>query len=243
MPSFSCFVTGTDTGVGKTLIARALLKWAGDRGLRTAALKPVAAGAYQLAGQWVNEDGLLLQGMSNSSQSYRQVNPYVLEAAIAPHIAAQQQGRELCVEELVKRCRLVLDRDDVDFIVVEGAGGWLVPLNDTETLADLVVALQLPVVLVVGLKLGCLNHALLTCQAVEALGLELVGWIGSCVDPAMSALAENVDTLTQRIPAPCLGVVDYLAEPSPEQAVAGLRLDVLSSQLTAQTDSNAGPHD
>lgn len=221
------FVTGTDTGVGKTLVAAALLKQAGERGLRTAALKPVAAGAYEVAGKLVNEDGVLLQLVSNVDQAYAEVNPIVLSAAIAPHIAAAQESRHLSVSALVERSRSVLDRDDVDFLVVEGAGGWLVPLNDSETLADLALQLQLPVLLVVGMKLGCLNHALLTSREIQRQGLVLAGWVASCIDPQMAVLRENLATLTQRLPAPCLGVVEHLADPTPENAAAALTADVL----------------
>ena len=221
------FVAGTDTGVGKTLVAAALLQLAGEKGLRTAALKPVAAGADELGGQRVNEDGLLLQNVSNSQQTYEQVNPVALTAAVAPHIAAAQEGQTLSVRELVERCRPVLARADVDVLVVEGAGGWLVPLNDDETLADLATVLQLPVVLVVGMKLGCLNHALLTCGEICQRGLTLAGWVASCIDPQMAVVAENLDTLRQRIDAPCLGVITHLANPTPANAAALLDAGVL----------------
>ena len=221
------FVAGTDTGVGKTLVAAALLHLAGERGLRTAALKPVAAGSDERGGKRVNEDGLLLQLASNSHQTYEPVNPVALAAAIAPHIAAAQEGQGLSVAQLVDRCRPVLERADVDLLVVEGAGGWLVPLNDDETLADLAAVLRLPVVLVVGMKLGCLNHALLTCGEICRRGLTLAGWVGSCIDPQMAVLEENLDTLRQRIDAPCLGVVGHLAKPTPTNAAAGLDAEVL----------------
>jgi dethiobiotin synthetase len=227
MSRSACFVTGTDTGVGKTLVAAGLLQQAAQRGLRTAALKPVAAGAQLVHGKLVNEDGVLLQRTSNSDQSYDEVNPVTLAAAIAPHIAAQQESSALSVEQLLRPCRTVMEREDVDFLVVEGAGGWLVPLNDQETLADLASALELPVVLVVGMKLGCLNHALLTCQAIDAAGLELAGWVASCIDPQMLALQENLDSLGERISAPCLGVIDYLTDPTPENAARRLRAQSL----------------
>ena len=222
-----CFVTGTDTGVGKTLVAAALLHRAGERGLRTAALKPVAAGARLLQGLLVNDDALLLQRMSNSYQLYEEVNPVTLSAATVPHIAARQESQPVSVAGLVHHCRVVLDRDDVNFVVVEGADGWLVPLNDEETLADLAVALQLPVVLVVGMKPGCLNHALLTCQAVRARNLPLAGWVASCIDPQMVALAEHLAALDERIDVPCLGVVDHLEDPTPENVARALQIDRL----------------
>tara|TARA_Y100001934_G_scaffold221147_1_gene263493 strand:- start:3038 stop:3760 length:723 start_codon:yes stop_codon:yes gene_type:complete len=222
-----CFVTGTDTGVGKTLVAGALLLRVARAGLRTGALKPVAAGAFRQGDQWVNEDGLELVRLSSADQSYEEVNPVVLEAAIAPHIAAAQQDRPLLLDELVGAARRVTERDDVDFVVVEGAGGWLVPLNHHETLADLAATLGLPVVLVVGMKLGCLSHAMLTVHAINTAGVRLGGWVASCIDPNMDVLQENLATLRECMPGPCLGVVEHLAEPTAEAAASFIDVGAL----------------
>lgn len=214
------FVTGTDTGVGKTVITAALLHAARASGLRAVGLKPVAAGGFRREGQWVNEDALLLQGAAGIALAYDDVNPAMLPEAIAPHIAAARAGRELAVAPLAFAVRKVAEEHRPDVVFVEGAGGWLCPLNDRETLADLAVELRAAVVLVVGLRLGCLNHALLTAAAIRASGLRLAGWVGNTIDPDMPVLAENVATLTARLPAPRLGTVPWLADPPAVTTVA-----------------------
>jgi dethiobiotin synthetase len=208
------FITGTDTNVGKTLIAAGLLVAAKNKGLTTAALKPVAAGCEKTDEGLRNSDALLLQSVITQPLEYDQMNPYALEAAIAPHIAAQQEKRSLSVDRLSGFCRGVLS--SADFTLLEGAGGWRVPLNARETLADLAKNLQLPVIIVVGVRLGCINHALLTFEAIVRDGLPVAGWVANCVDPDMPVLQENIDSLRTRLPIPCLGVVPFLAEQSPE---------------------------
>lgn len=212
------FITGTDTNVGKTLVAAGLLVAAKQKGLTTAALKPVAAGCEKTDEGLRNSDALLLQSVMTQTLHYDQINPCALEAAIAPHIAAQQEKRSLSVDRLSGFCRGVLS--SANFVAVEGAGGWRVPLNARETLADLAKNLELPVIIVVGVRLGCINHALLTFEAVVRDGLAVAGWVANCIDADMPVLQENIDSLKARLPVPCLGVVPFLAEPSPEQ-VAG----------------------
>src|SRR5690606_27505056 len=187
------FITGTDTGVGKTLITAGLLLAAKSRGLSTAALKPVAAGCEVTEAGLRNEDALLLQSVITQDLAYEQINPIALQPAIAPHIAAQQAKRILSVDRLSGFCRGVLNSADVT--LVEGAGGWRVPLNPAETLADLARVLQLPVILVVGIRLGCINHALLTVEAIARDGLQLVGWVANLIDPEMSNQQENIARL------------------------------------------------
>jgi len=207
------FITGTDTNVGKTLIAAGLLVAAKNRGLTTAALKPVAAGCEKTSEGLRNSDALLLQSVITQPLVYDQINPYALEAAIAPHIAAQQEKRSLSVDRLSGFCRGVLA--SADFTLLEGAGGWRVPINARETLADLAKNLQLPVIMVVGIRLGCINHALLTFEAIVRDGVPVAGWVANCVDAHMPALQENIDSLRARLPVPCLGVVPFLADQSP----------------------------
>lgn len=209
------FVTGTDTNVGKTLIAAGLLIAAKKKGLTTAALKPVAAGCEKTAVGLRNDDALLLQSVVTQQLDYDQINPYALEAAIAPHIAAQQEKRSLSVDRLSGFCRGVLS--SANFTLMEGAGGWRVPINARETLADLAKNLQLPVILVVGVRLGCINHALLTFEAIVRDGLPVAGWIANCIDAEMPALQENIESLRARLAAPCLGVVPFLTEHSPDK--------------------------
>ena len=224
------FVTGTDTGVGKTLISAALLIAAKNRGLSTAALKPVAAGCEVTAAGLRNDDALLLQSVITENLTYEQINPVALEPAIAPHIAAQQAKRVLSVDRLAGFCRGVLNT--ADFTLVEGAGGWRVPLNPSETLADLPRVLNLPIILVVGVRLGCISHALLTVEAIARDGLQLVGWVANLIDPEMSNQQENIASLAQRIAAPCLAVVPWQeGVASPTVASEAMNGDVVAEFL------------
>ncbi len=208
------FVTGTDTEIGKTAIACALLEAANRLGLTTAAVKPVAAGCDH---QGYNEDALALQQAMSMNLPYEQVNPVALQAAIAPHIAAVQEGRSLQVSRLAGLCRGVMSAG-ADLVLIEGAGGWRVPLGPRETLADLAGQLQVNVVLVVGMRLGCINHALLTAEAIAGDGLRLAGWVANQPAERMRNHAENLDTLRRKLPAPLLGEVGHLTPFSAEAA-------------------------
>ena len=203
------FITGTDTDVGKTFVSLSLLSTAKELSLSTAALKPVAAGCVQTPDGLRNSDALALQQVITSPLKYDEVNPVALEPAIAPHIAAAQEEYTLRVSSLAAACLPVLE-GSADFVLMEGAGGWRVPLNEHETLADLAVYLDLPVVLVVGLRLGCINHARLTAEAIENDGLYLAGWVANQVDNNMPAVEQNVDALTRCLKAPCLGHIPFL---------------------------------
>jgi dethiobiotin synthetase len=217
------FVTGTDTGVGKTAISCALLAAARQAGLRTAAIKPIAAGC-DAAGH--NEDALELMQWMTEPLEYEQVNPVALSAAIAPHIAARQEGRSVQVSRLAGLCRGVMSTG-ADFVLIEGAGGWRVPVSARETLADLAVQLQVGVILVVGMRLGCINHALLTAEAIVRDGLGLVGWIANQAGEAMPSYQENLETLQQRLPAPLLGEVPLLQPFDAIEAAKSLCIDGL----------------
>ncbi|MDH4023090.1 MAG: dethiobiotin synthase, partial [Gammaproteobacteria bacterium] len=173
---------------------------------------PVSAGCSLVDGRWANADALLLQEHSSVRLDYAQVNPVALEPAMAPHIAARRAGTDLHAAPLVEAVRRVAEQNH-DALLVEGAGGWLVPLNDTETMADVAAGLGYPVILVVAMRLGCLNHALLTARAIEAAGLPLAGWIANMTGPAMDALDDNLQALEQRLPALRLGTVPYLGAP------------------------------
>lgn len=202
------FITGTDTGVGKTRVALGLLNALAAAGYRTAAMKPVACGVIETQADPGNEDALLLQQQASVSLAYDAVNPYLFAAPIAPHLAAQRAGRHIEIAHIKK----VFDEisAQADCVMVEGVGGWCVPLNGRETSADLAVALGLPMVLVVGIRLGCLNHALLTCESITRYGLPLAGWVANVVTPGFTELEENIAALSERITAPLLGVVPYL---------------------------------
>jgi dethiobiotin synthetase len=217
------FVTGTDTGVGKTAVSCALLAAAARDGLRTAAIKPVAAGC-DASGR--NEDALLLLQWMTEPLDYEQVNPVALSAAIAPHIAAQQEGRSLQASRLAGLCRGVM-LAGVDFVLIEGAGGWRVPISARETLADIAVQLQAGVILVVGMRLGCINHALLTAEAIARDGLRMAGWVANQPGEIMPSYAENLDSLRRMLPAPLLGEVPCLLPFDVEQASRSLSLEAL----------------
>ncbi len=217
MKAMRFFVTGTDTGVGKTLVTAALLLNARAFGWQAVGLKPVSAGCSLVDGQWVNDDALLLQDYSSVRLDYPQVNLVALEPAMAPHIAAHRAGVTLQAAPLVEAVNGV-SKQGHDVVLVEGAGGWIVPLNDTETMVDVAAGLGYPVILVVGMRLGCLNHALLTVQAIESAGLSLAGWVANTTGPVMDAFDDNLQTLEQRLPALRLGSVPYLgASATPEQ--------------------------
>ncbi|MCL6414936.1 dethiobiotin synthase [Aestuariirhabdus sp. Z084] len=220
------FVAGTDTDVGKTLVTCALLNSAKEAGLKTLALKPVAAGCEATEHGLRNDDALQLQAHMTLNLAYDQVNPVALTAPIAPHIAAAQEGRRLTADRLVGFCRGAM-MQPADLTLVEGAGGWRVPLNEREYLSRVPVELGLPVILVVGMKLGCLSHALLTAEAIQRDGLALVGWVANQVDVNMAAYQENLDSLRQRLPAPCLGTIPRLPSACAKEASTYLELDAL----------------
>lgn len=213
------FITGTDTDAGKTSIGAGLLCAAKQQGCSTLAMKPVASGCELTEQGLRNSDALALIAQSTVPLPYTQINPYAFAPAIAPHIAAQEAGVELSVADLYRAAQIIL-QEQADFTLIEGAGGWRVPISATEFLSDFAIALQLPVILVVGVKLGCINHALLSAQAILNDGLELAGWVANVVDPNCARLAENLATLQQLMPAPCLAEVPHLSTPSAEY-VAG----------------------
>jgi len=219
------FVTGTDTDVGKTLVAAGLLMAAKKQGLTTLAIKPIAAGCESTPQGLRNDDALQLIGQITAQLSYEQVNPVALVPAIAPHIAAQQSGQTLALSCLIDHCRRVLEKP-ADMALIEGAGGWRLPLNDSEYLSGLPQKLDIPVILVVGMKLGCLNHALLTIEAIANDGLQVAGWVANSLQTNMSCFEENLQTLKNRINAPLLGVVPYLENESDRVVSAANYLDV-----------------
>jgi dethiobiotin synthetase len=220
------FITGTDTDVGKTVIATGFLAAANQAGLRTAAIKPIAAGCELTEQGMTNTDALQLQAAASHKVSYQQINPVALEPAIAPHIAANEAGKRLTAARLTGFCR-GLSLLPVDLIVLEGAGGWRVPINERETLADVACELNCAVIVVVGMRLGCLNHTLLTIEAIRRDGLKIAGWVANIIDPDRPRLNENIDTLKQRIAEPCLGTVPKLKDLSPQQVAEYLTVPTL----------------
>ncbi len=214
------FVTGTDTGVGKTAVSCALLVAAAQAGLRTAAVKPVAAGCNE-AGR--SGDALRLMASMTEELDYEQVNPVALDAAVAPHIAASLQGKRMQASRLAGLCRGVM-LGAADFVLIEGAGGWRVPINSRETMADVAIELRVGVIVVVAMRLGCINHALLTAQAIRHDGLQLVAWVANQPGPRMDCHAENLDTLRQLLPVPLLGDIPF--QPRWATEVAASYLDI-----------------
>ena len=219
------FVTGTDTGVGKTLVACALLHALAARGLRVAGMKPVAAGADRGPAGLVNDDVERLLAAGSVAVPRTLVNPYRFVPPVAPHLAAREAGCEIELERIVGAYQYLARMADT--VVVEGAGGLLVPLNAREDMAHLAQRLALPVIVVVGMRIGCLNHALLTVEAARARGLELAGWVANHIDPAMERAAENGEALAARIAAPCLARIAYVAAPDARRIAHDLDVDAL----------------
>jgi dethiobiotin synthetase len=209
----SLFVTGTDTGVGKTLASCALLHRLRARGLRALGMKPVAAGVEPSPEGPVNPDVRALRRDSSWPAPLNLVNPYCFQPPVAPHLAAAEAGVRIQIPVIVQAFQAL--QSSADGIVVEGVGGFLVPLNDREDAGDLAVALALPVVLVVGMRLGCLNHALLSQEAIAARSLRLTGWIANSIDPGMARFEENLKALCERLDAPLLGVMPHQMSPDP----------------------------
>ncbi len=205
------FVTGTDTEIGKTRITSGLLEKAGKDDYLSLGIKPVASGSEMTKEGLRNEDALAHQSASTHQCDYEVINPFCFEPAIAPHIVAGNEQITLTVESINEALQPALN-EPADFILIEGAGGWHTPLNQHEYYSDWVKANQLPVILVVGVKLGAINHALLTQESIKNSGLELAGWVANCIDPKMPFLQENIEYLTQHLQAPCLGIVPFLAD-------------------------------
>ncbi|MCK4743435.1 MAG: dethiobiotin synthase [Sulfuriflexus sp.] len=207
------FITGTDTGVGKTLCAAGLLEAFKQQGKTTIAMKPVASGCEETSEGLRNEDALLLMQHMTAEASYEEVNPYTFVPPMAPHLAAVREGLTINSEPLVKQARQLSDR--ADCIVIEGAGGWLAPLNETQSFADLAKQFEIPVILVVGIRLGCLNHALLTVENMQQRDVCIAGWIANAglpeTDDCMD-IEENIASLVSRIAAPLLGTVPQIAD-------------------------------
>ncbi|MCK9201601.1 MAG: dethiobiotin synthase [Gallionella sp.] len=217
----SYFVTGTDTGVGKTLVSCALLHAFAARGRSVVGMKPVAAGCDDD----MHEDVRQLRAASNMLAGLGQINPYSFVRPVAPHLAARFAGIRISLDRILEAYSELNAQADV--VIVEGAGGFRVPLNDEQDSADMVQQMNIPVVLVVGMRLGCLNHALLTAEAIAVRGLTLAGWVANVVDPEMAMLDENVAALEQRIAAPLLGIVPHQAQPDALAVAALLDTDLL----------------
>lgn len=227
MQPTSLYVTGTDTGVGKTLASAALLHALRARGLRAVGMKPVASGCAPGPAGLRNEDALRIQAQTSVPVDYESLNPYAFAPAIAPHIAAAESGVHIDIARIRRAYGELAAL--ADCVVVEGVGGWKVPLNERDTVADLAQALALPVVLVVGVRLGCINHALLTADSILHHGCILAGWVANVVDAGCERIQENVATLDARLAAPLLGVIPPLDRLDADAIAARLALEPLAA--------------
>jgi dethiobiotin synthetase len=217
------FIAGTDTGVGKTHATCTLLHLLRVRGSHACGMKPVASGCAETPQGLRNDDALALQAASSAPMPYEWINPIALREPLSPHLAAAHEGVEIALAPLYEAFERL--RGMHDDVLVEGVGGWLVPLSRSLLASDIARQWQLPVVLVVGLRLGCLNHALLSARAIATDGCRLVGWIGNRIDPAMDAVEENIETLRHQLPAPCLGILPHGV--SPHDAAKHLDLSLI----------------
>lgn len=208
------FITGTDTGIGKTWSTVALMQYFKNQGKAVIGMKPVASGCDQLDGQLRNEDALLLQKHASIALPYQAVNTYAFALPVSPHIAAEETGVEIQIDKIVAQYQQLKEQADV--VLVEGVGGWMVPLNARQDVADLAQQLDLPVIVVVGMRLGCINQAKLTFAAIQQAGVRCRGWIASCVEPDMLMLDENIRTLCRSTELPLLAVLPYEEILNPE---------------------------
>jgi dethiobiotin synthetase len=202
------FIVGTDTGVGKTVVSAALLIMLARQGFKTTAIKPIASGCLLTSSGLRNDDALTLQKHATYKIDYTQTNPFAFAEPIAPHIAAAKSNTKLTAAEVLTKTVFALS-SNVDYVVIEGAGGLYVPLNNQETMIDLIKAYNYPVILVVGIKLGCINHALLTLEYIYNSNIKIAGWVANIIDPNMQYIDENVDSIKQRTDVPLLGVIPY----------------------------------
>ena len=222
MNTRGCYITGTDTGIGKSVAGAALLHAWRACGLRAIGMKPVASGCVRTDQGWRNDDALLLQSASEPRPAYIDVNPYALPEPLAPELAAADAGVVVELAPILAAHARLQARADI--VAVEGVGGWAAPLSSVLDQSDLVRALQLPVLLVVGLRLGCINHARLSAQAIAADGCVLAGWIGCAIDPDMARREDTVDLLQQRLAAPCWGILPFRSTPDPVLLAGSLQL-------------------
>jgi dethiobiotin synthetase len=218
----SFYVTGTDTGIGKTVASTALLHALRLRGLHAVGMKPVASGCVQTDEGWRNQDALALMAASDPTPAYADLNPYALPQPLAPELAAQDAGVSIDLDRIVRAYQRL--HTSAHGVVVEGVGGWAAPLSATLDQVHMVRALQVPVVMVVGMRLGCINHARLTAKAIVDDGCQLVGWIANHVDPEMERQDENFQMLATRLQVPCWGRLPYLIEQDPMQFSRALKL-------------------
>lgn len=204
------FITGTDTNVGKTFVTVALMRYFRQQGKTVLGMKPVASGCIVGQDGLRNEDALLLQRHASKQVDYHLINPYAFELPVSPHIAAQEVGQEVELSVIKKNYQVL--KEQAELVLVEGIGGWLAPINQSADVADLAIFLQLPVILVVAIRLGCISHARLSYAAIKSSGIACAGWVANCTEESMLKRQENIETITQNVQAPLLGVMPYSKE-------------------------------
>ncbi len=216
----SYFIIGTDTDCGKTHVTCELVRYLQSQNKKVLALKPVASGCIERAGTWVSGDAERLAAVQKNSFLLSDICPWSMQLPVSPHLAAKAENLKLSAQEIVKFCQAHLQQDH-DYVLIEGAGGLMVPLNDEETWIDVLIQSQIEVILVVGMRLGCINHALLTIEALNKYQITCCGWIANCLDPQMMMLPENMQTLMEKITQPCLGIVNFRStfQPDPRAQV------------------------
>ncbi|MCI0505581.1 MAG: dethiobiotin synthase [Gammaproteobacteria bacterium] len=219
------FITGTDTSVGKTHVALALMSAFKAQGKQVTGMKPVSAGGRETKDGLRNDDAELLMRAASVALPYELINPYAFKPAVAPHIAAQLAGINIDIQH-IKHCYRQI-ASNADIVIVEGAGGWLVPVNDHQTMADAAASLNLPVILVVGMRLGCLNHALLSVESIRSKGMVLTGWVANHISPTMEKSKNNIECLKQLIPSPLLGIIPHNSSVTSRQAAMDLDISLL----------------
>lgn len=205
------FITGTDTSIGKTTATCQLMRQLKQSNKKVIALKPIASGTEYICPyrKPVHQDSILLQQAANVLLEYQTINPYLMQEAIAPHISASKNNDYLDADAIFKKIAQTIEKQNADYCFIEGAGGWLLPLNNKNTFAEVIVKLNLPIIMVVGIKLGCLNHSLLTYNSIKSLGGNCIGWIANCIDPNMQCMNENIDSLKELLEVKCIGKIPY----------------------------------
>ena len=224
---FACFVTGTDTEIGKTCLTLGLMQSFKNRDLSVAGMKPVASGAEISQGRLVNDDALKIQSVCSKKIDYELINPYTFREPIAPHIAAEKDGQSISLGPIIEAFNTLSKQHDV--VIVEGVGGWRVPLSSGLQTRDLVKALDIPIVLVVGMRLGCINHALLSAEAIMADKLGLFGWVANEVDPVYAEAEASIKTISKSIQGQFLGAVPYRENISTIDVATSLNEELFSS--------------
>ena len=223
------FITGTDTGVGKTRFTIALMQALKKNGLKVSGMKPVATGAKKVDGTLINEDANLIQQNSSDIPPYELVNPVVFEPPVAPHIAASKAGVTIDIKQIAESYKALASQSE--FVIVEGVGGWRVPLSDKDTLTSLVQILEIPVILIIGLRLGCINHALLTAEAIIADDVKLTGWVGNLLEKDYLYKQETINTLKQRLICPHIIDLDYSGDFIPDKLIGQRHIKGILKQL------------